>query len=660
MPDQMRKTQLPMQLREATVVPVLDAKGDAVDSTVEMVFTTGAAVRRYDFWEDEVFEEVLSLEPGHVRLDRLNSGAVPLLRDHRNSVDSIAGTIVSGEIRDGQGIALTEFDRGDDIAERIWRQVEKRILRNTSIGYHVYKYEVTREEGKLPVYRAVDWELMEISLVAVPADAGAGFRNGGNDAPVEVVELARCADLDDGIEEPNMPNVIDARQQPDNGTQPAPQVQANNVVDVAAERSAAITGERQRIADIQGIATRHRLDAEFVTRHIEAGSTIDVVRSAALDALADAGDDGGVDVRNHIALGASNEDPVQVRSALVVAMAHSMSPNAVKLEGMAEKYRGYGPMAIAEESLASRGNPVNSRNREIISRAALHSTSDFPYLMADSVNMVLRNEYQIANPSYRRFAARKNFADFRPHSFLSAGDFPALEKVKENGEVESGTFSESKETMRLDTWARKIGFGRNLLINDNLGAIAGMPGKVGRRIAAQENQIVFAVLNANSGAGTEMADGKAIFHTDHKNKAATGTVIDVVNLGKARAAMRKQKTPDGLTLNLMAKILLVGPDKETEAEKVMSSILAATTGEVNPFTGKLEVVADAEIDGNHWYTLCDPNAEEVIAYGYLNGAEAPQVMVKEGFDYLGFEMRVVHDFAAGATGTYGGYYNPGA
>jgi hypothetical protein len=659
MADKKRKAALPMQLREATVVPVLDDKGDAVDSTVEMVFTTGAAVRRYDWWEDEVFEEVLSLEPGHVRLDRLNSGAVPLLRDHRNSVDSIAGAIVSGEIRDGKGVAVTQFDRGDDIAERIWRQVEKRILRNTSIGYHVYKYEVTREEGKLPIYRAVDWELMEISLVAVPADAGAGFRDGGNDAPVEVVELARCADLVDGTKEADMTLNASGRQQPNGGTQTTPHGQVETV-DVAAERSAAITGERQRIADIHAIANRHRLDAEFVTRHIEAGSAIDVVRGAALDALADVGDDGGVEVRNHIALGASNEDPAQVRSALVVAMAHSMAPNSVKLEGMAEKYRGYGPMGIAEESLASRGNPVKSRNREMISRAALHSTSDFPYLMADSVNMVLRNEYQLANPSYRRFAARKNFADFRPHSFLSAGDFPALEKVNENGEVKAGTFSESKETMRLDTWARKIGFGRNLLINDNLGAIAGMPGKVGRRIAAQENQIVFAVLNANSGAGIEMADGKAIFHADHKNKATTGTVIDVANLGKARAAMRKQKTTDGLTLNLMAKILLVGPDKETEAEKVMTSILAATTGEVNPFTGKLEVVADAEIDGNRWYTLCDPNAEEVVAYGYLNGAEAPQVMVKDGFDYLGFEMRVVHDFAAGATGTFGGYYNPGA
>ncbi|PKR54409.1 prohead protease/major capsid protein fusion protein [Thalassospira marina] len=658
MTHQERKAQLPMQLREARVVPVLNEKGEPEESIVELVFTTGAAVRRYDFWEDEVFSEVLSLEPGHVRLDRLNNGAVPLLRDHRNSVDSLAGAILSGEIRDGKGVAKAKLDRGDEIAERIYRQVAARILTNVSIGYHVYKYEITREDGKLPVYRAVDWELMEISLVAVPADAGAGFRNGGEGAPVEVVELARCADLVDDAEESNMTQPTE-RQQPTPATQPTPQAQGDTV-DIVAERSAAIAGERQRVSDIQAIATRHNLGVEFVARHIGAGSNIDAVRSAALDALADDAGDGGIEVRSHIALGESHEDPAKVRSALVNALAHSMSPSSVELEGMAEKYRGYGPMGIAEESLASRGTPVKSRNREMMARAALHSTSDFPYLMADSVNMVLRREYQLANPSYRRIASRKSFTDFRPHSFLSAGDFPALEKVKESGEVKAGTFSEGKETMRLETWARKIGFGRELMVNDSLGAIAGMPGKIGRRIASQENQIVFAVLNANSGAGIAMADGKAIFHADHKNKAAAGDAITVDSLSLARAAMRKQKTPGNLALNLSAKILLVGPDKETEAEKVMSSIVAATTGNVNPFTGKLEVVADAEIDGNRWYTLCEPGMEEVLAYGYLNGAEAPQVMVKDGFDFLGFEMRVVHDFAAGATGTLGGYFNPGA
>ena len=49
--------------------------------TVELVWSTGAAVRRRDPWTGRAYDEVLSLEPGHVDLARLNGGA-PLLNTH--------------------------------------------------------------------------------------------------------------------------------------------------------------------------------------------------------------------------------------------------------------------------------------------------------------------------------------------------------------------------------------------------------------------------------------------------------------------------------------------------------------------------------------------------------------------------------------------------
>ena len=47
---------------------------DGKANTVDLTWTTGAAVARYD-WDGD-YVEVLSLEPGAVRLDRLNGGAV--------------------------------------------------------------------------------------------------------------------------------------------------------------------------------------------------------------------------------------------------------------------------------------------------------------------------------------------------------------------------------------------------------------------------------------------------------------------------------------------------------------------------------------------------------------------------------------------------------
>jgi hypothetical protein len=53
---------------------------DAEARTVEVIWSTGATVRRRDLWTGKRYDEVLSRSP-HVDLSRLNSGA-PLLNTH--------------------------------------------------------------------------------------------------------------------------------------------------------------------------------------------------------------------------------------------------------------------------------------------------------------------------------------------------------------------------------------------------------------------------------------------------------------------------------------------------------------------------------------------------------------------------------------------------
>ncbi len=67
--------ELPMQTRDVRLMP---ETADAEARTVEVVWSTGAAVRRRDLWTGKRYEEVLSLDPAHVDLSRLNNGA-PLL-----------------------------------------------------------------------------------------------------------------------------------------------------------------------------------------------------------------------------------------------------------------------------------------------------------------------------------------------------------------------------------------------------------------------------------------------------------------------------------------------------------------------------------------------------------------------------------------------------
>ena len=82
------------------------------------------------------------------------------------------------------GRATVRFsDRAD--VEPIWRDVASGIVRNVSVGYAVRSYEITETDGQPPVWRAVDWQPLELSAVPIGADAAAGFRAAGQPQPTE-------------------------------------------------------------------------------------------------------------------------------------------------------------------------------------------------------------------------------------------------------------------------------------------------------------------------------------------------------------------------------------------------------------------------------------------------------------------------------------------
>ena len=154
---------------------------DAEARTVEVVWSTGAAVRRTDLWTGKRYDEVLSLDPRHVDLSRLNSGA-PLLNAHGAfDLANVIGVVERAWIARSEGAyegrATVRFSARDDV-EPLWQDVRAGIIRNVSVGYTVRAYEVIEQDGQVPVWRAIDWQPVELSAVPVGADGGAGFRQG--------------------------------------------------------------------------------------------------------------------------------------------------------------------------------------------------------------------------------------------------------------------------------------------------------------------------------------------------------------------------------------------------------------------------------------------------------------------------------------------------
>lgn len=189
-----------------------------------------------------------------LNLEFLQSGRAPLLKDH--DPEQQIGVVESVEL-DGSARRLRATVRFSKsaLAEEIYQDVIDGIRSNVSIGYKVRKME--RDTKQADLFRVTDAEIMEVSIVSLPADPSVGVGRS-----VEVSENATIKTIDKEI--PIMENQIDMDS-----------VRA----EIAAEKS-------KEISEILSLAAKHN-QRNFADDAIRQGMSLAQFRGALLDKIAD-------------------------------------------------------------------------------------------------------------------------------------------------------------------------------------------------------------------------------------------------------------------------------------------------------------------------------------------------------------------------------------
>lgn len=304
---------------------------------------------------------------------------------------------------------------------------------------------------------------------------------------------------------------------------------------------------------------------------------------------------------------------------------------------------------------------------------AAFSSAAISGILSNIANKFLLQSYSAVESSWRMISAIRPVSDFKEvTSYRLTGDME-FEEVAPDGNVKHGTLAEQNYGNAAKTYGKMLTLGRTKIIDDDMGALAGVPKILGRGAALKLNKVFW----------TSFMDNAAFFAATHNTAGDTGnanyqegadTALSIASLTAAELLFLNQVDPQGNPLGVVPKFLLVPNALKVPAKQFChdteirdpAATKAYTTK--NPHAGNWEPVvssylSNATISGystKAHYLLADPADVPVIETVFLNGQETPMFRTAElEIGKLGIAMESVFDFGVRKQDFRGGVKSKG-
>lgn len=563
---------------------------------------------------------------------------VPLLADHKNAIDA---TIGHGKpsIEAGKLVVRGVLSRGGESTERIIQLSRDGVKLGASVGFlpterehipagqslHINNRTITAGPNGLLVVRR--GTLKEVSVTPIAAD------------DTTSVSIA-ASNKNRGI---TMTTTNDVSLLPEDaeGLSPQERIQAR----WSREQWHDLNGmPRQRAQQAMLAASAGRLDyADFenqLLREKAADSEIALIRATAPKGPA-------IHAGRHAL-------PADAKSILAAAALHYLGKDSI-----GEKE--YGPhvmQAAADLGLRSvydlaRYALHESHHETPVAGEALlkaaFSTAILPTALADSAGKIARAAFMEQSSTWRSWCDVVPVTDFKSKTMIRVSGTKGLSELPPSGEIHHDVLTESTGTVQAATYAKMLAIPRQLLINDDLGAIPQVASDFGKMGARKVASLVYTALLANAGSFFSEANGNLITDT-----------LSAAGLAAALLAFRSQTDEDSEPIDIVPKVLIVGPTLEPTARALLNSealqryVADGTDNQPmgNPWSAlnlTLEVEPRLEASGytgyssTQWYLAAGPSAQAAVV-AFLNGQQGATVESAEtDFATLGQQWRCYID-----------------
>lgn len=650
-----------MLCRDAALAP---SSWDPEKRTMEIVLSTGSRGVRSTWGGD--YEEELSMDPTAIRLDRINNHA-PFLSVHNSySPDSVLGKLVPGSVRvdGGQLLGVVQFAADEmlnDVGRRTVQKMTTGLMRNISVGYDVHQWRTwapneRQDGGKLPLYRATDWEPMEASVVPMGFDDNAMTRSVGTPGPITPKQEQR-------MDKNNTAPVPGASAEP----------AAPNGVDIAQERQQAAAQERQRCADIRARGKALRIAEDELDKLIGEELTVEqaAIRMIDLHATTQRAAT-GVSASHSIESGTQAIE--KDRAGIVGALASKLGAleteeyetgkfravGPVKIDDNVRRFRHLGLVDMGRVVLEARGINTRLMNKNDLAREMLTrsgSVIDFPNILLDAAHKSLVTRFMTAERKWLPLGKRSDASDFKTKYAVNVGTAPDLVEIPENGDYREGSLVDAKESYALKTYGAKLALSRQCIINDDLGAFDNLQAMFLDSSIRVENSLVWAIFSGNP----TMADGYALFHTNHANTSGAAAAPSVTTLDTGFQAMNAQEPLGGGDPMMLEPLYIVhAANYRATVDNILNGKIVPNKADYNvpSYMFSLKSIV-APVNSATWFLVADPAKYATFEYAYLGSASGLQLEQLETSAMKGIEFGAYLDFAAKAV-DYRGFYRNAA
>lgn len=419
-----------------------------------------------------------------------------------------------------------------------------------------------------------------------------------------------------------------------------------------------------RAADILAVGRRAGWSHEDIEAAIRSTETVDQVRTRAFESVTGRPGQEPLVPRAQI----QRDEGDTLRRGIETAIFLRANPGAAiagevaeqrALREQAQAYRGMSLLETFREfHERSTGRRLTGLSRRELASLALgrpasfalraQATTDFPVILANVASRRLRDAYGVVQRSWLGLGRQSNAPDLKNKDVIALSGLPNFKQIQEGAEYTYASFGESKETYALAKYGRAITITEEALINDDLGAFNRLPEMIGRAAAEVQNDIVWGMLTAPS----PMADGINLFDNAHKNLGTAGDISETT-LAEAERLMGEQLAASGKTpLNLRPKTLVVTPKRKVAAQKMLGSLVATKSSDINPYQNAFDLIVEARLKPatgtEPWLMFGDPAALDTFEYAYLDGEEGVIIETRNGFDVDGLQIKGRIFFAAKA------------